>query len=84
MCICMHVHTYKHTHTYIQMRPLTDKGKKQAAVARNWYTQDVGVTNNKVLITSGVFMCVCVCVTMHISERERKRRKERERERDAL
>jgi len=36
-----------------QMRPLTDKGKQQGAVARVWYEKDIGVPTNKILITSG-------------------------------
>mmetsp|Transcript_46643 Transcript_46643/g.110563 ORF Transcript_46643/g.110563 Transcript_46643/m.110563 type:complete len:255 (+) Transcript_46643:117-881(+) len=36
-----------------QMRPLTEKGKQQAAVAREWFQTQIGVPNNKILITSG-------------------------------
>lgn len=36
------------------MRPLTDKGKKQAAAARDaWFAKDVVRTSNKCLVTSG-------------------------------
>lgn len=36
------------------MRPLTDKGKKQAAVAKGaWFDKDIVLSNNKVLVTSG-------------------------------
>jgi phosphohistidine phosphatase SixA len=36
-----------------QMRPLTDKGKEQGAAARVWYDKEIGITNNKILVTSG-------------------------------
>lgn len=36
-----------------QMRPLTEKGKQQGAVAREWFRRDITVTANKVLVTSG-------------------------------
>ncbi|KAJ1481542.1 hypothetical protein T484DRAFT_2721226 [Baffinella frigidus] len=36
-----------------QMRPLTDKGKQQGAVARKWFQADIGVVTNKILVTSG-------------------------------
>ena len=36
-----------------QMRPLTDKGKQQGAVAREWFQKDITITANKVLVTSG-------------------------------
>lgn len=37
-----------------QMRPLTDKGKKQAAVSREkWFDTDIVLSTNKVVVTSG-------------------------------
>jgi len=36
-----------------QMRPLTEKGKKQGGVAREWFHKDITVASNKVLVTSG-------------------------------
>ena len=42
-----------HPTALLQMRPLTDKGKKQAAVAKGWYDKDIGVPANKILVTSG-------------------------------
>lgn len=36
-----------------QMRPLTDKGKQQAAVAREWFLRDISLAANKMIITSG-------------------------------
>ena len=36
-----------------QMRPLTEKGKQQGAVAREWFQKDITVESNKVLVTSG-------------------------------
>jgi broad specificity phosphatase PhoE len=36
-----------------QMRPLTDKGKQQGAVAREWFQKDITLIVNKVLVTSG-------------------------------
>jgi hypothetical protein len=36
-----------------QMRPLTEKGKKQCTVAREWFHKDITLTANKVLVTSG-------------------------------
>ena len=36
-----------------QMRPLTDKGKKQAEDARRWFLDGIGLKDNKALVTSG-------------------------------
>ena len=36
-----------------QMRPLTEKGKMQCSVAREWFHRDVTLAANKVLVTSG-------------------------------
>ena len=35
------------------MRPLTEKGKKQAEDARRWFLDGIGLKDNKALVTSG-------------------------------
>ena len=44
------IHTW---HCDDQMRPLTDKGKQQAALAREWFQRDISLAANKMIITSG-------------------------------
>ena len=33
---------------HLQLRPLTEKGKSQAVVAREWFSKEIGVSTNKV------------------------------------